>query len=95
MRSVKTHNLAEALMELASRLTNRRQWHTVESLAAMMEVSERTVWKWLKDGLPSYKFEGIRRVKLQDFEEWCLSYRVPEQDPLLEERVRKIVGKVR
>jgi excisionase family DNA binding protein len=48
-------------------LTDRKAFFSTKSLAAYLEVSERTVRDWIKQGLiDSYCFGGARRIAADD-----------------------------
>lgn len=77
-------NISLALEALATRLSTPKQWYSPEALAEELEVKPRTVHNWLKDGLPSYKIGGVRRIRMTDFEAWALQFRDPKDYSSLE-----------
>jgi excisionase family DNA binding protein len=51
----------------------RHKFLTVREVAEELNISERSAWRLIEDGeLPSYLFEGCRRVKRQDLEEYIM-----------------------
>lgn len=54
----------------------RRPFFTAASVARYLGLSERTVREMIADGrLPSYKFEGARRIAAEDVDEYIAARR--------------------
>jgi excisionase family DNA binding protein len=55
---------------------HREPFFTPNSLAALLDVSERTVRYWISDGtIPSYKFGRIRRINQTDVDAFLARHR--------------------
>jgi hypothetical protein len=52
-------------------------WITEEAVAREYKVSTRTVRRWRRSGMPSRKFEGVRRYRLSECESWHEQRRSP------------------
>lgn len=63
----------------------QREWGRVPTCARRVDVSERTVWQWLSQGLPHARVNGTTLIKFSDLDEWLARHRV-ERD-----KVRDIV----
>lgn len=60
----------------AEPLEQLRVLFTPKTLAAYLQVSERTVREWVRRGdLPSYKLAGSRRIDPTDVEEFLATHR--------------------
>lgn len=52
-------------------------WLTEETLARHYDVSERTIRRWRRRGMPSRMFGGARRYRLSECEGWHEQRRSP------------------
>jgi len=61
--------------------TQRRAFFTTETLASYLQVSDRTIRKWVAEGrLRSYKLDGCRRFDPADVDSFVAQFR-DRRDP--------------
>ncbi len=68
--------------------TVAKEWGRVPTCARRVDVSERTVWSWLSQGLPHARVNGTTLIRFADLDEWLSRHRV-ERD-----KVRDIVDSI-
>lgn len=57
-------------------VTERKAWFTSDTLASYLQVSERLVRKWVKEGrLASHKIDGCRRFDPADVDAFVAQFR--------------------
>lgn len=61
--------------------TVAKEWGRVPTCARRVDVSERTVWQWLSQGLPHARVGGTTLIKFSDLDEWLSKHRV-ERDKI-------------
>jgi hypothetical protein len=65
-----------------------KEWGRVPTCARRCDVSERTMWAWLSQGLPHARVNGTTLIRFTDLDEWIARHRV-ERD-----KVRAIVDSI-
>jgi excisionase family DNA binding protein len=60
-------------------MAEHEPWATKGEIADHCRVSERTIERWLAQGLPSRKWGGARRFRLSEVEAW-LEERHPREN---------------
>ena len=70
----------------------------VDSVADICEVSKRTVYRWIHDGLPVYRMPGrgirsIQRIDSGDLAEWLARHRHDDSEKAADERTITLEGR--
>jgi hypothetical protein len=65
-----------------------KEWGRVKTCARRVDVSERTMWQWLGQGLPHARVNGTTLIRFSDLDEWICKHRV-ERD-----KIRDIVDSI-
>ena len=55
-------------------------WGKVPTCARRVDVSERTVWGWIAQGLPHVKVSGTTLIKFSDLDGWLQRHRVERNE---------------
>lgn len=70
-------NIGEASIQLLDRMTPSEaaatpddEWLAIETAAARLDVSKRTIHRWLEDGLPSDGEGKTRRIRASELHRW-------------------------
>lgn len=62
--------------EAVTVVTERKAWFTPDTLASYLQVSDRMVRQWVKDGrLASHKIDGCRRFDPADVDAFVAQFR--------------------
>ena len=73
---LRLHGAGSVDAEVAVLPTARRQLFTPETLAAYLNISERTLRELLRQReIPSYKLGGSRRIAPEDVDAWLRAHR--------------------
>ncbi len=52
-------------------MAKEKDYYTAKEVAELLQVSEDTIWNWLKAGtIPGYRFGGRWRINKVEFEKW-------------------------
>ncbi len=47
-----------------------QEYLTIDEIATAFKVTRKTIERWIKKGLPAYKFAGTVRINPEDFKKW-------------------------
>jgi excisionase family DNA binding protein len=52
-------------------MAKERDWYSPKEVAEQLDVTEDTIWNWLKTKkIPGYRFGGRWRINKAEFEKW-------------------------
>jgi excisionase family DNA binding protein len=51
-------------------MQERENYLTMRDLMDYLKISRFSVYRFIKEGMPNYKFGGMRRFKASEVEEW-------------------------
>lgn len=58
-----------------------KDYYTVKEVAELLQVTDDSVWNWLKAGkIPGYRFGGRWRINKAEFETWRKEQRNIKQE---------------